>query len=205
MSEGNPENVQSKAEKLKLLSLGNNIHNLTPPVQGNDSEQQQVAIVHALKSDNFTSKAYLKLKGLNYDPIIRKWTQYRRPVMNSLGIGNFMQVLENIGDTIEYSNFDKDDIPKFGVHLFEMNYPYFTIYYRDYELSKSDFNIISTLLFNFIMTSLYKAKGAGHRNVVRGVYSEDVLGKLVGGDPQQAKQGGLGSLLSRLNPMRRAS
>lgn len=201
MPEEDTQKMQNKVDKLKTLSLANNIHNLSPPSNPN-SQIHDVAIVEALKADRHIQKAILQLKGYMFDPLKNVYAPYRRPVMNELGIGNFIQTIQNIGDTIEFSNFKEDDIPKFAIYLFEYNYPYFTIYYRDYELSREDFNLVSTILIDYILTSLYKAKGGGHRNVVRGTYSEDLLGKVV--QPEFIrKEGGFGALLGRLNPMRR--
>lgn len=195
------EQIEQRANNLKTVALANSIHNLTPPARAGESDQRDVAIVSALRVKNYIDETILQLKGFMYDPLKEDWVEYRNPIMNAAGIGNFIQALTNIGSTIEYSNFREEEIPKFVVFLFDSNYPYFTIYYQDYNLDKRDFNIIKTLLFNFILTSLFKAKGAGHRNVVRGTYSEDLLGRVINTD--RKSEGGILSAIGKLNPLRK--
>jgi hypothetical protein len=57
------------------------------------------------------------------------------------------------------------------------------------------------MLFSFIVSSLHKAKGGGHRNVVRGTYSEDLLGKITKEpmSPQEKQSFNF----SKLNPFRK--
>ena len=198
------EKTEEKVEKLKILSLANNIHKLNPPKSTGD-QAVNVEIIEALKADPMIIEVQLELKGMGYDPELKKWVSYRNPVMNSIGIGNFIQTIKSIAKTIEYSNFDKDDIPMFATHEFKTNYPYFTIYHDDYELDKKDFNLIATILFNFIISAFNKAKGAGHRNVVRGVYSEETLGKIIKGNESQIKKEGFLSGMAKFNPLKKRS
>lgn len=201
----NTNPLMDKVDKMRAVSFIQNAHNLTPPSRMSDSQGNEVAIVEALKAERYIVKIILELKGYFYDPLKKGYVQYRRPVMNELGIGNFIQCIENIMETIEFSYFKEENIPAYATHLYESNYPYYTVYCSDYDLSREDFNLISTILLNAIVTSLNKAKGGGHRNVVRGTYSEDLLGKVVSNNEQMQRQSGGGFFagLARLNPLRR--
>lgn len=193
-----------RTKALKELTLVNNLHNLHPSVLGSKDENEGVAIVNALKSDKHLLKVAMQLEGKFFNQTTRQWDEFRGPVMNKRGIGNFLSVLTTISETIEFGNFSEKEIPKQVTHLFKMNYPYFTIYFQDYELDRKDFNLIATLLFSFILSSFKKAQGAGHRNVVRGTYSEDLLGKYVSaGIFEGERQKKSGSKFSFMNPFKK--
>ena len=180
------EELQKRINKLKTLSLTDNVHRLNPPSQAISNEG--IAIVEALKVDQLIMKLQIELQGMMYDYLSKEWVNYRTPIMNQLGIGNLILTIQTIAESIEFSYFDKDEIPKYAKFLFRLNYPYFTIYYKEYELDRKDFNLIGSILFTYIISALMKAKGAGHRNVVRGTYSEDLLGRLT--KDSQQKEGG---------------
>jgi hypothetical protein len=199
----NTERLQSNVDKMKALSLAQNIHNLTPPTKGNDEAGRDVSIINSLKCDKEMTEKYLTLTGFMFDPLQGVYTLYRRPIMNSLGIGNFMGTISGIAKDNEFASYKEDDIPKWILFYFKRNYPYFTCYADDYELSREDFNLVSSLLVSAIASTLYKAKGGGHRNVVRGTYSEDLLGRVITPDQLQKKGGGFLSALSKLNPLAR--
>lgn len=197
------EDIKKKVEKLKALSLTDNVHKLTPPTKFEDPNQS-IAIVEALKADKLIVRLQIELQGLMYDHFSKKWVHYRNPVMNRLGIGNLIVTIQTIAETIEFSYFDKDEIPKYAKFLFRLNYPYFTVYHKEYELDRKDFNLVGSILFSYIVSALMKAKGAGHRNVVRGTYSEDLLGKLT--KESQPEKRGLSNLSGMLkNPFRRSN
>jgi len=203
MGEEEINSLREKVDALKTLSLTNTIHKLQPPNQIQD-QRGTIEIVEALKADPIIREVQLELRGMMYDEFSKTWMQYRDPVMNALGIGNFLQTIKTIAKTIEYSNFSEKDIPRFAFWNFRQNYPYFTIYHKEYELKRNDFNLIATILLNFIISSFNKAKGAGHRNVVRGTYSEDVLGRVIrGGEGDINKKQGFFSKLASLNPLSR--
>lgn len=199
--------ITETVNKLKTISLADNIHKLTPPQNLMQNTGSGIEIVEALKADPIIEEVQLELMGLMYDSLQKQYIPYRKPVMNQLGIGNFIQVIKVIAKTIEFSSLSERDIPKFAMFNFKENYPYFTIYFKEYELDRKDFNLIATILMNFIISSFYKAKGAGHRNVVRGTYSEDMLGRITRGDEsdKQKKPGFLGRMARGfMNPMRRS-
>ncbi|HEC37730.1 hypothetical protein LCGC14_0732200 [marine sediment metagenome] len=198
-----PDKTDKQVKELKKLSLVNNIHNLTPQLKTN-KEEDSVAIINALKSDSLIKDVILELEGYVYSHKERGYTLYRKPIMNSLGIGNFITCISSISKTIEFSSFKEKQIPKLANYFFKTNYPYFTVYYEDYELDRKDFNLISTILLAFIVSSFNKAKGAGHRNVVRGTYSEDLLGRYTGELPNIQGSQKSKFNLGLLNPFKKA-
>lgn len=205
MALGEEDQSDKRTKALKELSLVRNIHNLNPNIQTN-SDSEGINIVNALKSNPLLQETLLQLEGFFFDPSIRKYVKYRSPVMNELGRGNFIQDISTIAQNIEFSSFKEGEIPKLVSHLFKMNYPFYTIYSEEYELDRKDFNLVATILFTFILASFKKAQGSGHRNVIRGTYSEDLLGKYVpvGFPGSQAQPPQKTSALSFLNPFRKA-
>jgi len=193
---------QQVIDKVKALSFTGAVHSLTPPVNQNLDPGLAIAIVKALESDPILQEKVADLLGFMWDPDTKEAIKFREPVMNKLGIGNFIAVCKAISKDYEFSNIHEDEIPLRVLHYFKKNMPYFTVYHEKYQLDRSDFNIIESSLLSTIDSILHKAKGGGHRNVVRGTYSEDTLGKILKGSEEQ-KQQQTGSFLSKLNPFKK--
>lgn len=202
MNLGEEDKVDKRTKALKELTLVRNLHNLNPAVSS-PSDAEGINIINALKSDPILQSVALQLRGYFINPITKKPEAYRKAVMNDLGIGSFLADIEAISKTIEFSSFKEKEIPAIVNHLFRQNYPFYTIYWDVYDLDRKDFNLIATILFTCIISSFKKAQGAGHRNVVRGTYSEDLMGKyaMTGNDPFEDK--GKGSF-SFMNPFRKS-
>jgi len=64
---------------------------------------------------------------LGFDYFSGIWVQSRRPLMNEIGIGNFMTALEGVGDNINFSFTHEKDIPKLAYAFFADNYPHFLV------------------------------------------------------------------------------
>lgn len=172
--------------------------NLVIPTQ--DSEQEihnQVSIIKGLSVENDLLKVELRLRGYTYNIFKREWVQQRKAIMNDLGIGNFMATLQGIGDVVNFSHYLEKDVPKLSYLFFSENYPQFIIYSKEFELDPRDFNIIKTILQFWCLSVLNNAKGAGHRNVVRGTLSEDILARALGSPTEEKKKGGIFSFLRR--------
>lgn len=199
-----PDIVDQRTKSLKELSLVRNIHNLNPNLNDNN-QQDGVAIVNAIKSSPIIQEAAMELEGYYYDPITRKVIKTRDAVMNKQGIANFITTISNISKNFEFSSLKEKEIPKLVKHLFRLNYPYYTIYHQDYKLDRKDFNLIANLLVSFILASTKKAQGSGHRNVIRGTYSEDLLGKYVGGGMGNLSEDKNKFNLKYLNPFKKSS
>jgi hypothetical protein len=158
----------------------------------------QVSIIKGLSIDNDLMKIELRLRGYKYDMFKNCWIQVRRPVMNELGIGNFIAVLQGVGDIVNFSYYNEKDIPKFAFSFFSDNFPQFLIYHKEFDLKPEDFNIIKTILKFWALSVLNNSKNAGHRNVVRGTLSEGILARALGNNsPEEKKKGGLFSFLRR--------
>lgn len=191
------KNDEVRNEQIKGVAILKNLPSALPPQQTSDNND--VAIYKSLRADNDIQRKIMRLKGFIFNG--SKWVQFRNPVMNEQGISNFIHVLYSIED-MEFSHLDDNErvINSYVNYLYQENYPYFTVYHEDYELDRKDFNLISTELLVFILSTFRKARGAGHRNVVRGTYSEDVLGKALSYQKEQ-QRGLFGRTLDRVNPM----
>lgn len=165
-------------------------------------ESSEIAVIKGLSSAGYLQIIEWRLRGYRYDYILNQWILFRDPVMNSWGIGNIMLTLQGVSDDIYFSNFDDKEIPRLAYHCYANNLPTFLLYAKDFGLREKDFNLVDTILFNFILSAFKNAKNAGHRNVVRGTLSENVfLKSLASGSEAQGKKGGVMSFLK--NPFRR--
>jgi hypothetical protein len=172
----------------------------TLAVPSNDTPQEtfnQVSIIKGLSTTNSTMRIELMLRGYRFDPFKGVWVQSRKPVMNDIGIGNFMTALEGVGDNVNFSFTNEKDIPKLAYAFFADNFPHFLVYNNTFDLKPEDFNIIKTVLKFWALSVLSNSKNAGHRNVVRGTLSEGILARALGNAPEEKKKGGLFSFLKR--------
>lgn len=167
---------------------------LALPSVSTDSPMNEVSIIKGLSAENQLQTIYLRLKGYNFDSLLGQWKKTRKPIMNELGIGNFMATLQGISDNVNFSNFDDKLVLKLSLLFFSDNYPHFTTYFKEFELDEKDFNIIKTILQFWALSVLSNAKGAGHRNVVRGTLSEGILARALGGGEVKEKKGLFGFL-----------
>jgi hypothetical protein len=172
--------------------------NLVVPTQDNQEEYyNQVSIIRGLSTTNSMERIKLKLEGYTFDYFKKSWVKSRKPIMNTTGVGNFMTVLESIGDQVNFSYYESKDIPKLALMFFSDNYPNFLVYSKEFELDPKDFNVIKSILQFWGMSVLNNAKNAGHRNVVRGTLSEGILARALGTQEQKPSKKGLFSFLRR--------
>ena len=194
----NEEKIFDKVKALNMVSNAHNLNGLTPP-QLSDLEENKITIIESLKSTPRLQALYLRLQGLQFDEDEKKIIRVSKPIMNSIGTYRLVEVLRDIAEETEYSNFAEDEIDSRINYHYQSNFPSFTFSCRDYELDPSDFNIISTILFSFIDASFHKAKGGAYMRLISKTYNEDMLGKIMKpGDDKNS--GGFGSVLSKLNP-----
>lgn len=190
--------LQKKVDNIKAVAMLQGSHNLTPPAR-EDDDKNALAIVKALESEPLIKAKIMDLMGYMENPLKPgDLVQIRPPVMNMLGIGNMVTILRNIARDYEFSSLKEEEIPQRTNYLFKYNYPQFTMNYIEYELDKKDLNIIATYLFSTIDAILHKARNSGHRNVVRGTYSEELAGKMITADQQ--RRSGMSDMLSMFNP-----
>jgi len=164
------------------------------PTENPEEKSQQIGIIKGLSTDNDLIRIQMRLRGYVFDHIINQWVKVRKPVMNELGIGNFLSTLQALGDIANFSNFDEKEIPKLALLFFEDNYPSYIIYAEEFNLDPKDFNIVNSILKFYALAVLKNAKNAGHRNVVRGTLSENLLSKMTGSEPSNKKKGLFGFL-----------
>lgn len=158
---------------------------VTLPSNFGQDAQQSVVVIEGLSPERTLEKIERRLMGQRYNYLTKKWEQYREPVMNKKGIGNFMATCQGISDAASFSNYDEKEIPRLAQFFVESNYPTFTIYHKEFQMDIKDRNIIKTSLLFFALSSLKNAKNAGHRNVVRGTMSEQVMLRALGGTGQE--------------------
>jgi hypothetical protein len=163
---------------------------LIVPTQDTQEEYyNQVSIIRGLSTENDLIKIELRLRGYTYNFFRKAWVKSRKPLMNDYGIGNYMAVLQGIGDIVNFSYYESKDIPKLALLFFSDNYPTFLVYSKEFELNPQDFNVIKTILQFWCLSVLNNAKNAGHRNVVRGTLSEGILARALGNEPEKKKKG----------------
>lgn len=162
---------------------------VTPTHDTQEEYYNQVSIIKGLSTENDLMKIELRLRGYTFNYFKKGWIQSRKPVMNEMGIGNFMAVLQGIGDIVNFSYYETKDIPKLAFMFFSDNYPAFLVYSQEFELKPTDFNVVKTILQFWCLSVLNNAKNAGHRNVVRGTLSEGILAKALSGETEKKKKG----------------
>jgi len=93
--------------------------NLVVPTQDTQEEYfNQVSIIRGLSTENDLTKIELRLRGYTYSYFKKSWVKSRKPLMNDSGIGNYMAVLQGIGDIVNFSYYESKDIPKLALNVF---------------------------------------------------------------------------------------
>lgn len=168
-----------------------------PQQEKQEDTAQQINIIKGLSTENDLTRIELRLRGYTYSYFMRGWVKIRKQIMNDYGIGNFMASLQALGDLANFSNYDEKDIPKLTVLFFEDNYPTYVLYANEFELDPKDFNVVNSILKFYALSVLKNAKNAGHRNVVRGTLSENLLQRAFGAGEQTKKPGIIDRLFKR--------
>lgn len=189
--------LQDRVDKMKAVAMASGLHNLTPPVKNNEKDENQVAIIESLKVTPRLRDLFLEIRGLIYSEDDKDFVQITMPIMNVDGAFRFVKICQHIAEETEWSNFTEEEINERILAYYEQNYPYFIFWNEEYELQPRDFNYISTTLMAFIDSAFHKSKNSKYLNSVRGMYTEDFVGRVIGNT--QKKEGGF---LSRLNPFK---
>jgi hypothetical protein len=201
MEESETQQLQNKVDKLKLLNLTSNIHNLTPPARQEEDQSRDIALVNVLSVSIRVKQKFLEIRGLEYDPISKKLVQITEPVMNLLGAYRFCKLLQS-AEEIEWASYSEDEINSRIIHFFEENIPYFLFYADDYELNPRDFYYIINTLQVFVDSSFHKSKSGKYINTLSRTYGEDVLKKALDttGDMKSSMKDS--GFLSKYNPFK---
>lgn len=194
------QTLQNKVDKLKLLNLANNIHNLTPPAKHEEDTSRDIALVNVLSVSRRVKEKFLEIRGLEYDPIAKNIVQITEPIMNLLGAYRFCKLLQ-MAEEIEWASYAEEEINQRIVHFYEENIPYFLFFSQEYELAPKDFYYIINTLQVFIDTAFHKSKSGKYINTLGRTYGEDVLKKALdtGEQNRQNKDNGV---LSKYNPFK---
>ena len=183
------QELQNKVDRVKALSMINNVHNLSPPIQKNEVEDKEIAIVQALQSKPRLAQLYYKARGLVYDQEKRTYVQIRKPYMNVEGSYLLVDCCSLIAEEGEWSNFDQDYVGAYIDHFYEENLPYFTFWCDEYDLNPKDFPFIMNALKMFALSTFNKAKSGKYINAVTRTYSEGFLDKALNPQQQQKQEG----------------
>ena len=198
------QKLQNKVDKLKLLNLTSNIHNLTPPQLRDDNPSRDIALVNVLSVHPRIISLFLETRGLEYDSKTKTYVQITKPIMNFAGAYKLVQVLKHIAQETEWPSFGEEEIHKRIIHYYEENLPYFLFYNEEYELEPINFNFVETVLKSFIDSSFHKSKHGKYINTLGRTYGEDVLKRALdtSSDTRTKKDEGF---LSKYNPFKERS
>lgn len=201
VEEINPtQEMQNKVDKLKLLNLTSNIHNLTPPQNNEDNSNREISLVSALSVSPRIMDIFFEIRGLQYDNKTKTYVQVTRPIMNFEGAYRFVKILKNIAQETEWASYSEEEINPRIIHYFEVNYPHFTFYATLYDLQESDLNYVETTLQSFIDSCFHKSKSGKYINTLGRTYDEGVLKKaLESGQQNMRREEGF---LSKMNPFK---
>lgn len=191
------DQMQNKVDKLKLLNLTSNIHNLSPPQIRDEDPMKDIALVRTLSVSPRIKEKFLEIRGIEIDPK-GQLIQVTDPIMNLLGAYRFCKLLK-MAEEVEWSSYSEDEIPVRIIHFFEENIPYFLFWHEDYNLNPRDFNYVITTLQVFIDTSFHKAKSGKYINTIGRTYDEGVLRRALDSDVNKAGKANEG-FLSKYNP-----
>ena len=194
------QKLQNKVDKLKLLNLTNNIHNLTPMEKREDDSSREIALVNVLSVSRRVKEKFLEIRGLEYDPMEKKLIQVTEPIMNLLGAYRYCKLLQ-MAEEIEWASYAEEEINKRIVHFYEENIPYFLFWADEYELEEKDFYYVINTLQTFIDTSFHKSKSGKFINTLGRTYGEDVLKKALDTGATETKREREG-FLSKYNPFK---
>jgi len=168
------------------------------PPKEEKHETAEVGIIRGLDVKDYLTEIFLRLNGWDYDIINEVWfcPENPTPIMNELGIKNFMETLHAVGSKVTtMSNFDQNEINIRVEKFVKRNLAHFIAWADTFNLKEENFNVIENYLFTMADGAYRKARGAGDRNTVRGIYSENVLARMYspGQSPQQepAKKKGI--------------
>jgi len=194
------QKLQNKVDKLKLLNLTNNIHNLTPMENREDDSSREIALVNVLSVSRRVKEKFLEIRGLEYEPMEKKLIQVTEPIMNLLGAYRYCKLLQ-MAEEIEWASYAEEEINKRIIHFYEENIPYFLFWADEYELEEKDFYYVINTLQTFIDTSFHKSKSGKFINTLGRTYGEDVLKKALDTGATETKKEREG-FLSKYNPFK---
>lgn len=160
------------------------------------NDGSEIAIIQGLGHGDFLRDLWLMINGYEFDYLAGGWKQTSNPIMNPLGIRNYMTSIK-IVLRADFSKFNEKEIPAIVYEYWSTNFAQFIAYMEDYNLAFKDLNIVHNGFFTAALIAFKNAEGAGHRNAVRGVLSENVLARLADADGKRKE-----TFFSKLNPLK---
>lgn len=168
---------------------------IMPPQPKSEDPQTEIGIIKGLSFKDRIQEIAFELQGWERNPIKEgEWENTGHRIMNDKGIKNFVQSLRSISEQIfTMSYYDLPQISPFVEWYVRTNVAHFLVHSEDFGLAEENYNVIENYIMTVSFGAMHKARGAGDRNVVRGVYSEDALAKIysgAGGPSEQEKKKG---------------
>src|SRR3990167_7026163 len=98
VEETTTQKLQNKVDKLKLLNLTSNIHDLTPRNRQDENSSRDIALVQALSVSPRIVELFLEIRGLEYNSKERKLIQVSRAIMNIDGAYRFCKLIKRLAE-----------------------------------------------------------------------------------------------------------
>lgn len=139
---------------------------IPPSIQ---QESESAGIIKELSPRKVLEQVRMNLNGYFFNYDLGKYEQLMKPLMNENGVTKIMWILSSaINDVITFSNYKEGEAEKFTIFVCEKGLFPIHINWREYGIqSKSDLEIIDSMVMNLTFGAFRKALGAGDRNVVR--------------------------------------
>lgn len=183
------ERMKYKNDALKTATFATHMNKMTPPSSSDDAHPS--AVVQAIHGKQYTKEVkFLELLGYEEDPLSNTWVPIREPVMNLRGVGKMMQILRTMTETVEFSNLHEDFVHPFAATIIKLHTIDFDISPDTFELGEDDADTIFGDILVFAVSSVNKAKNAGHRNVIRNAMSEDTIKRVMAEPEKKSVFGG---------------
>lgn len=167
-----------------------------PPESKLENEGTEISIIKGLSFNDRIKEIAFELSGWEKNPLDEdEWRKTGNPIMNQKGIINLTHCLRSISEKIyTMGHLKEKQVGRLIRWYARQNFPHFVAYAEEFGLAEENYNLIWNYLLLTGIGGTTKALNAGDRNVVRGVYSEDTLSKIYGGQnksesPQQERRG----------------
>jgi hypothetical protein len=156
------------------------------PPQRAEEENMEIGIIKGLSFNDRIDEIAFELSGWERDPIDKEtWVDTKNPIMNKKGIKNFTHTLRSVSEKIyTMGHLKENQTPRLILWFVQQHFSHFLVFAKDFDLDECNYNLVWSYLLMTSFGGTTKALGAGDRNVVRGVYSEDALAKIYQGSNQ---------------------
>jgi hypothetical protein len=174
---------------------------ISPPSY-DDRDRNEIGIIKEMSPRKVLEQLRMNIKGYYWDSDKKEYIKIpgMHPLMNDKGISKYLSIMSSvITDLVTFSNYKDSEINRLTEYICEKIIPTIHINYVEYGIQeKSDLPIIDVQIFNLTLASFKKAVGAGDRNLVRGVTTENISQR-----PSNYNEERRGGFFSKFNPFYR--